>query len=32
MGIFREADLKEWFKKEKWKDISRPKKDGGYEE
>lgn len=32
MSIFREADLKEWFKKEKWVDVSRPKKDGGYEE
>jgi hypothetical protein len=32
MSIFKEADLKEWFKKEHWVDISRPKKDGGYEE
>lgn len=27
-----EADLREWFKKEKWVDLRRPKKDGGYEE
>lgn len=32
MGIFKQADLKEWFGKEKWKDISRPKKGGGFEE
>lgn len=32
MGIFKEADLKAWFKKEKWVDVSRPKKDGGFEE
>ena len=31
MSIFREADLKEWFK-ERWVDVSRPKKDGGFEE
>ncbi len=28
----KEAGLKEWFEKEKWVDIRRPKKDGGYEE
>jgi hypothetical protein len=27
----READLRDWFKKEKWVDLRRPKKDGGYE-
>ena len=27
----READLRDWFKKEKWIDLRRPKKDGGYE-
>ena len=28
----KEADLREWFKKEKWVDLRRPKKDGkGYE-
>ena len=32
MGIFKEAGLKEWFNEEKWVDVSRPKKDGGYEE
>jgi len=32
MSIFREADLKSWFNKEHWVDVSRPKKDGGYEE
>jgi len=32
MGIFKAADLKEWFKEEKWVDVSRPKKGGGYEE
>lgn len=26
-----EADLRDWFKKEKWVDLRRPKKDGGYE-
>ena len=26
-----EADLRDWFKKEKWVDVRRPKKDGGYE-
>ena len=30
--IEKEADLRDWFKKEKWVDVSRPKKDGkGYE-
>ena len=24
--------LDDWFKKEKWVDVSRPKKDGGFEE
>jgi len=32
MNIFREADLKKWFDEEKWVDVSRPKKGGGYEE
>lgn len=32
MSIFRKADLKTWFNKEHWVDVSRPKKDGGYEE
>ncbi len=32
MSIFRQAGLDDWFKKEKWVDVSRPKKDGGYEE
>jgi hypothetical protein len=32
MEIFKEAGLKDWFKKEHWVDVSRPKKDGGYEE
>ena len=28
----KEADLRDWFKKEKWVDVSRPKKKGkGYE-
>jgi hypothetical protein len=27
-----ESDLKDWFEKEKWVDVSRPKKEGGYEE
>jgi hypothetical protein len=27
----READLRDWFKKEKWVDLRRPKKGGGYE-
>ncbi len=25
------ADLRDWFKNEKWVDLRRPKKDGGYE-
>jgi hypothetical protein len=32
MDIFKEAGLKDWFNKEHWVDVSRPKKDGGYEE
>lgn len=32
MSIFKESNLNDWFEKEQWKDISRPKKDGGYEE
>ena len=32
MSIFRKADLDEWFKEEKWVDVSRPKEGGGYEE
>ncbi len=31
MGIFKKSNLDTWFK-EKWVDVSRPKKDGGYEE
>ena len=27
----READLRDWFNKEHWIDLRRPKKDGGYE-
>ena len=27
----READLRDWFKKERWVDLRRPKKGGGYE-
>ena len=27
----READLRDWFKKEKWVDVSRPKKKGKYQ-
>ena len=27
----READLRDWFRKEKWIDLRRPKKGGGYE-
>jgi hypothetical protein len=26
-----EADLRDWFNKERWIDLRRPKKDGGYE-
>jgi hypothetical protein len=29
--LIREADLRDWFKKERWVDLRRPKKDGGYE-
>ena len=32
MPIFKKSDLDKWFKEEKWVDVSRPKKDGGYEE
>jgi hypothetical protein len=32
VSIFKESNLKQWFEKEKWVDVSRPKKDGGYEE
>lgn len=27
----KEADLRDWFKKEKWVDVSRPKKDGKWQ-
>ena len=30
-GFTKSADLRDWFKKEKWVDLRRPKKDGGYE-
>jgi hypothetical protein len=31
-NFIKEADLRDWFKKEKWVDVSRPKKKGkGYE-
>ena len=31
-SFIKEADLRDWFKKEKWVDVSRPKKKGkGYE-
>lgn len=26
------SDLREWFNKEKWKNLREPKKDGGYED
>jgi len=29
--FLKEADLRDWFHKEKWVDVSRPKEDGGYE-
>ena len=29
--MIKEADLRDWFKKEKWVDLRRPKKGGGYE-
>ena len=29
--MVKEADLRDWFKKEKWVDLRRPKKGGGYE-
>lgn len=30
-NFIKEADLRDWFRKEHWVDVSRPKKDGGYE-
>ena len=32
MSIFKKSDLDKWFNEEKWVDVSRPKKDGGFEE
>jgi len=29
MSIFKQSDLKSWFNKEHWVDVSRPKKDEG---
>ena len=30
-NFIKEADLRDWFRKERWIDLRRPKKGGGYE-
>jgi hypothetical protein len=31
LGLTKSSDLREWFKEEKWVNIARKKKGGGYE-